>query len=280
MKNKKTVLIVIICIAILLIVGAIIVNLNSNSDKETSTSNVATSEVTNNTVNDIVETPPVPEVKYDVDVPILCYHGVLDEAWGLKGLFVKIDEFEAQMKYLSENGYTTLFVSELPKANLYEKPIVLTFDDGYLDVYTNAYPILQKYNLKANLYIISSYFDGVYMTTDMVKELSKSPLIEIGSHTITHVALSSITDEEELEHEIRDSKLVLEELTEKNIDILAYPTGAYNDKVLELTRKYYKYGLSTKVGKEDPEDLNTYELRRIYVDRDHTLEQFIELFED
>lgn len=278
MKNKKTVLIVIICIAILLIVGVIIVN--SNFDRETSTSNVATSEVTNNTVNDIVETSPVPEVKYDVDVPILCYHGVLDEAWGLKGLFVKVDEFEAQMKYLSENGYTTLFISELPKANLYEKPIVLTFDDGYLDVYTNAYPILQKYNLKANLYIISSYFNGVYMTTDMVKELSKSPLIEIGSHTITHVALSSVTDEEDLEHEIRDSKVALEELTGKNIDILAYPTGAYNDKVLELTKKYYKYGLSTKVGKEDPEDLNTYELRRIYVDRDHTLEQFKKLFED
>lgn len=280
MKNKKTVLIVIICIAILLIVGAIIVNLNSNSDKETSTSNVANSEVTNNTVNDIVETPSVPEVKYDVDVPILCYHGILDEAWGLKGLFVKVDEFEAQMKYLSENGYTTLFVSELPKANLYEKPVVLTFDDGYLDVYTNAYPILQKYNLKANLYIISNYFNGVYMTVDMVKELAKSPLIEIGSHTITHVALSSVTDEEELEHEIRDSKVALEELTGKKIDVLAYPTGAYNDKVIELTQKYYKYALSTKVGKEDPEDLNTYELRRIYVDRDHTLDQFKELFED
>lgn len=280
MKNKKTVLIVIICIAILMITGVIIVKSNPHTDAKTSTSNVANSDVANNTVNDIIETPTIPEIKYDVDVPILCYHGVLDEAWGLKGLFVKVDEFEAQMKYLSENGYTTLFVSELPKANLYKKPIVLTFDDGYLDVYTNAYPILQKYNLKANLYIISSYFDGVYMTTDMVKELSKSSLIEIGSHTITHVALSSVTDEEELEHEIRDSKLTLEELIGKKIDVLAYPTGAYNDKVLELTKKYYKYGLSTKVGKENPEDLNTYELRRIYVDRDHTIEQFKKLFED
>ena len=74
------------------------------------------------------------------NVVILCYHGVLDNPWGIESLFVKTAEFEAQMKYLKENGYTTLLASEISQADNYEKPVIITFDDGYKDVYTNAFP--------------------------------------------------------------------------------------------------------------------------------------------
>lgn len=219
------------------------------------------------------------EVKEETSgVPILCYHGVLDVPWGQASLFVKVNEFEAQMKYLSENGYTTIFASDIKNANKYKKPIVITFDDGYRDVYTNAFPILKKYNLKANVYMISGWINGdVYMTEEMTKEMANSPLIEIGSHTVNHKALATLSDSE-IETELKDSKSTLEKMVNKNIDVIAYPTGSYDSRVLNIAEKYYKYGLSTNRGKENPNNLNTYKLNRIYVYRSYNLNQFINAF--
>lgn len=219
--------------------------------------------------------PTYKEIK---GVPILCYHGVLNIPWGQASLFVKVDEFEKQMQYLSENGYTPLFVSEIASADKYDKPVILTFDDGYKDVYTNAFPILQKYNIKANIYMISGWINGdVYMTTDMMKEMANSPLIEIGSHTVNHKALASLSDEE-IDNELKNSKSDLEVILNKNIDVIAYPTGSYDSRVLNIAKKYYKYGLSTNKGKENPQKLNTYNLKRIYVYRSYSIEQFKNLF--
>ncbi len=211
-------------------------------------------------------------------VPILCYHGVLDKPWGISELFVKVDEFEAQMRYLSEQGYTPIFVSEIANANKYEKPIIITFDDGYQDVYTNAFPILKKYNIKANVYMISGWIcGGVYMTEEMTKEMAESPLIEIGSHTVTHKALATLS-KSDIEYELSQSKKTLEEMLGKEINVLAYPTGSYDNRVIECAKKYYKYALSTIDGKENPERLNTYTLKRIYVYRKYNIEQFKRLF--
>lgn len=211
-------------------------------------------------------------------VPILCYHGVLDQPWGQSSLFVKVAEFEAQMKYLSENGYTTLFASEIASANKYKKPIIITFDDGYKDVYTNAFPILKKYNLKANVYMISGWINGdVYMTTAMTKEMSDSPNIEIGSHTVNHKALATLSDSE-IDSELKNSQITLEQMIGKKVDVIAYPTGSYDSRVLNAAAKYYKYGLSTNKGKENPSNLNTYKLNRIYVYRSYNINQFKNAF--
>lgn len=207
-------------------------------------------------------------------VPILCYHGILDVPWGISNLFVRVSDFEEQMKYLSEAGYTPIFASEIASANNYEKPIIITFDDGYKDVYTNAFPILQKYNIKANLYMISGWLGGdVYMTAEMTKEMSNSPLIEIGSHTVSHKPLANLSVTE-IEYELSESKRTLETLLGKEMKVIAYPTGSFDSRVIEIARKYYQYGLSTIDGKENPNNLNTYSLRRIYVNRNETIEQF------
>lgn len=217
---------------------------------------------------------PIVIQKKQVEVPILCYHGVLDNPWGIQSLFVKVNEFEAQMNYLKEAGYTPIFTSEIATASNYEKPVIITFDDGYKDVYTNAFPILKKYNLKANVYMISAWINGdVYMTTDMTKEMSSSPLIEIGSHTVSHKALATLSTEN-IEYELRESKRTLEEMLNKQMTVIAYPTGSFDDRVISIASKYYQYGLSTINGREDPNNLNTYTLRRIYVYRSYNLDQF------
>lgn len=276
MLNKKKVVftILIISFAVLIPVICIIMNNKYKSkmkNKEVSKINDIPNE---NTIQNI------PTLEYNNEVPILCYHGVLDEAWGDKSIFTKVDEFEAQMKYLDEQGYTSLFVSEIAEANKYEKPIIITFDDGYKDVYENAFPILKKYNIKADLYVITAYLDGeVYLTTDMLKELAESPLIEIGSHTVNHAVLTKKNNEEIIK-QLSESKRILEEITKTKVETIAYPTGAYNDNVINLTKEYYKYALSIEDGKEDPKNLNIYELRRIYMLRDYDIEKFKELIEN
>lgn len=179
-------------------------------------------------------------------IPILMYHGVKDVPWGNSSLFVTVSDFENQMKYLHDNGFTTLFLSEITSAKNYEKPVILTFDDGYMDMYTTAYPIMKQYGLKSNMYIITRWLDGsTYMTADMVKELSDSGLVEIGSHTLSHVYLASKSYEEQ-ENQLKESKNDLEMLLGKEINTIAYPYGSRNANTLKIARNYYTYALTTE----------------------------------
>lgn len=206
-------------------------------------------------------------------IPILMYHGVLDNPWGIANLFVRVNEFDNQMNYLKEQGYTPLYMSEINQAVNYEKPIIITFDDGYVDVYTNAYPILKKYGFKANAYIISDWIGGdVMMNRDMVIELSNNNF-EIGSHTLTHAVLGSST-EAEIERQLSESKTNLEALISKPVTSLAYPTGSYDGRVIRIASKYYNYALTTVEGNEYEKTMSRYVLRRVRVNRGMSVSSF------
>ena len=141
-------------------------------------------------------------------VPVLMYHAVSDNPWGDTTLFVSIKNFELQMKYLYDNGYTPLFLNEIDSAKNYDKPIVVTFDDGYKNIYDYAYPILKKYNVKSSFYLITDWMDGdTYISPEMAVELDKSKLFEIGVHTKTHVKLGTL-DYDTQYNEIIESKIL------------------------------------------------------------------------
>ena len=211
------------------------------------------------------------------NIPILLYHGILDNTWGAQTLFVRPNDFDEQIKYLKDNNYTPLFVSELDYIYAFDKPVIITFDDAYLDVYTNALPILKKYNFKANIYVITDSIGAdVYMNADMIKDADASGLIEIGSHTVSHYKLGEIDLAKALE-EIKESKEVLENLLNKEITSIAYPSGSFNQDIINITQKYYDYGLSTIYGKEKSNNLNTYKLKRYYVYREYSLKDFKKL---
>lgn len=210
-------------------------------------------------------------------IPVLLYHGVLDNTWGAATLFVKPSEFAKQMAYLKDNNYAPIFVSEIDYAYAFEKPIIITFDDAYVDVYTNAFPILQTYNFKANIFVITgSIGNNLYMNEEMIKDVDKSNLIEIGSHTISHYKLAE-KDEQTIEKELKESKEALEKILNKEINTIAYPSGSFNSTVIKIAQKYYSYGLSTLIGKEQSNNINYFKIKRYYVYREYGLNDFIKL---
>ena len=213
-------------------------------------------------------------VPQGVSVPVLMYHAVSDDLWGFEELFVSPSDMEQQLAYLTENGYDPIFFEDLPDLENYDKPVILTFDDGYLDNYTQLYPLLEKYNAKATIFVITSAM-GVSqrsMTREQVKELSDSGLVSIQSHTVNHPELSSLDEAQQLT-EIRDSKLEVARMTGREPHVLCYPSGERNETTKELTAQYYNFGIDMNGGLyttgDDPMTVSRY-----YVSRYTTLDEF------
>lgn len=201
-------------------------------------------------------------------VPTLMYHAVGDDLWGYPELFVSPAELEEQLQYLTENGYTTIHFSDLQAVDHIEKPVLLTFDDGYLDNYTELFPLLQKYNCKATIFVITDML-GVhdkYMTWEQAREMADSGLISIQSHTATHPDLDLLTREEQAEQLTRSHDAIFENLGRESY-VLCYPTGRYNTNTLELMEGQYTFGLKMAGGDyvtgEPPREID-----RWYVPRD------------
>ncbi len=226
-------------------------------------------------------------------VLFLAYHRLLskdDIARGIpdnERIFVCYAErFEEQMKYLSDNGYNAIslynFVACVEgRKNLPDKPIIITFDDGFQSNYKYAYPVLKKYNLKATIFVTPDsesenfkVLKGIdcRLTDGQMKEMSNNG-ISIESHGVTHRLLTDLS-EKEIEWELKESKSALEAITGKPVNFLAIPGGAYDKKVREIAnRTGYKTVFGIKKGSNNlGSDL--YDLRRIVVERDFSLADF------
>lgn len=187
--------------------------------------------------------------------PILAYHGIgPDYSWGGKRYFVSEGEFEKQVKYLKDNGYTSITIDQIDSIKSVDKPVILTFDDGYEDVYTYAYPILKKYGMRASIFIISDFI-GKEHCLKPNEILSMMDVFDIESHTMTHQSLAKI-DKNTVDYELSQSQLDIEKLIGKPVTAIAYPNSSFNNYVTKTASKYYKYGLMNWGGKyygfEDP----------------------------
>ena len=115
----------------------------------------------------------VGEIPEGWNVPVLMYHAVGDEIWGYSDLFVSAASMEEQLQYLQENGYEAIWFSDLAHIEDYEKPVILTFDDGYDDNYTVLYPLLEKYQTKATIFVIGNAMGSTHkMTQEQVYEMA------------------------------------------------------------------------------------------------------------
>ena len=198
-------------------------------------------------------------------IPVLLYHRVVPEAPkdSHHGIWVTIQSFEQNLHSLKHRGYSPitfeqyqLFLNRefiLPK-----KPVILTFDDGYEDNYTFAFPLLKKYGFPAVIFLAAetkrrtNFWDAdepqvPLMNNEQIREMSGAG-IEFGSHTVTHPNLSHCSPEQ-MRKELFESKKILEQLTGKKIISLAYPYGAVNEHIKSLAAEAgYIFGIATNSG--------------------------------
>lgn len=221
-----------------------------------------------------IDTTAIPSGR---QVPVLMYHAVSDQTWGLEGLFLSPSDMEAQLKYLTENGYDPIFFSDLPHLDQYRKPVILTFDDGYNNNYTDLYPLLQKYNVKVTIFVIPSSVGGQYsMTAAQIKEMADSGLVSIQSHTQDHKELASLSADQQ-KQQFAQSQLAIARMTGRIPSVLSYPSGSYDSNTLSLAPEYFDMAVKSRGGLWTVQN-NFFEIDRYPVYRDtgiHSFQTFI-----
>jgi len=217
---------------------------------------------------------------------ILMYHMIKKHTHGkFRGLRVAPEMFERQIRYLKENGWYFATMSELAnrKTRLPEKTVVITFDDGYEDNYTHAFPILKKYQAKATLYIVVDRHEREWsgnrkiknrtgelmrepkLSDGQIREMARSGLFEIGSHTLTHPNLPTLSLEEKRK-EICHSKKIIEEYFYIRCNAFCYPFGLFDERDVTLVEKAgYTSATTTQQGIEELAHADMLRLRRITV---------------
>lgn len=212
---------------------------------------------------------PLPAAEDDEKVLVLNYHMV-------NRMFISLaidpEDFDWQMKYLVDHGYHTISPEELyafleGKGTLPDRPVLITFDDGYVDNYTNAYPILKKYNLKATIFIVTGFVSERkgYLTWDQLREMEQHG-ITAQSHTVTHAPLPELSDER-IREELIVSKQQAEAELGHPIEFIAYPTGVHDLHIVGIAKEAgYKGGFTVKYGNVDRSS-NVYAMERVPVFR-------------
>lgn len=238
--------------------------------------------------------PPAPAIE-TLAVPILAYHHVAQQEPADSQqitMTVTTTQLEEELAYLKEAGYQTIPLRQLFEALYYgvalpSKPVILTFDDGYADAYTEALPLLQKYGFGATFAIPTGLVGQPgYLTWKQIKAMAAAGM-ELISHSVSHVDLASIPTEEAT-RELRLSKRALEEALGRPMQFLVYPYGEpfahygpeAQQATIELLRQEgYVLGVSNPLPGEPPDIVQEaeapYRLSRVNVPGRMPLVRFI-----
>ncbi len=220
-----------------------------------------------------------------VKVPILMYHYVStppDPTDKIRlDLSVTPDAFETQMDQLAISGYHPVRLSDLSSyllngAPLPDKPIVLTFDDGYADNYTNAFQTLRNHKFTATFFVIAEFVDENrwgYMNWAQLAEMAKGGM-EIGSHSLNHPDLYRKARAYQ-NNEIAGSKKMIEANLPTSVVSFSYPAGHYDANTLAALRASgYLAGVTEDAGERQSTD-KIYEMRRIRVRGTYSIADFV-----
>jgi len=228
-----------------------------------------------------------------MSIPVLMYHHILSKDGFITS---SCENFEKQMKYLSDNGWKTLTSKEFylykhKKLKLPKKSVLITFDDGWRDNFVFAYPILKKYNLKATLFIVTQWIEeasqdknceyiekshkeckaltpinprAVLCNWDELKQMKD--VFNIHSHTHTHRDdyFGTLSWEEDL----KKSKEFIEQNLYFNDNYLCWPRGVYNKGLIQAAiNEGFDILFTTKRG-INLADNNLLEIKRLAVKKD------------
>lgn len=203
----------------------------------------------------------------DVRIPILMYHSISDEDPN-NNLLVPPAMFEEQMAWLEENDFTAMSMDEVLEAmetgKVPKRPIAITFDDGYSDNYTSAFPSLKDHGLKATFFVITDGVDdGYYMSSDMLKEMQGAGM-SIENHTANHLELDKLSREDAYDS-IKRGQDFLRSVIGSDGNYLCYPVGKYSDETIEIAKELGIKAATTTQGGISSINDGVYQLKRVRI---------------
>lgn len=192
------------------------------------------------------------------DVAALMYHSVTNDEQRWDDYTISPAQLDADITYFTDCGYITMTATELAEADMSQidgkKILLLTFDDGYSNFYTDIFPVLKKHGAKATMFLIGSYIDRYgYLTSDQVYEMANSTFVEIGNHTDNlHSApreiLQAFYNNPDLHadvlRDIRENGELLSRITGKKITSMSWPYGLYAEELDGALKNNLGYKIS------------------------------------
>ena len=275
-KNNKSnnfifiiAILIIFCILLILMKNATKNQVPSASEKN-GTQNILNEE--NEVQNEVTEEQTrskkidflanVTEQKYyknekNIKIPVIIYHafGEVPKSDNNYGLYSTAERFEDNIKTLLDAGYTFVNLEEIDEYNkgnlaLPEKVCVITMDDGWKGCYTEAFPVLKKYNVPATIFIINYYMGGnEYLTWDEAKEMFDSGLVKIHIHGLWHNDCTTLSKEDLIAQYNTAQDEIESVMGEKIQRIMAYPAGSHNENTIKWLKEIgFEVQVLTKYG--------------------------------
>lgn len=221
------------------------------------------------------------------DIRILYYHSIGNEyEWSILP-----EQFEKQMKYIADNykviSLCSLISNEMKLFPSRKKVVIITFDDGWEDNYTHAFPILKHHGFHATFFVTTKLITKeVYiknketmepLTVKQILEMDNNGM-DFGSHTCSHPNLCQI-DLDSVKYELSQSKETLEKILGCEVDTFCYPLGLYNSKIIELVKNAgYQLAVATSWGGFNSKT-NRFILPRIRIESKDQIQDFIDKIE-
>ena len=233
----------------------------------------------------------MPNASENLRVPVLLYHNVVGnyDVTDPNERLVSITPaaFEEHIKAMTDAGFMGISFDEYyqhleGKLTLPDKPVIITFDDGYTSNYEKAFPILQKYNMKATIFVVTGRVGDTttgfpHFTWEEARQMQHSGLVRIYSHTNTHRDMNTLSRAES-NTELRLSKYLIETKLGTPCDVLAYPYGSYSG---ELEQAAYDMGYKLVCEVSDTAINNTAEgpepIKRLTVWGSFTAKEILQL---
>ncbi len=234
-----------------------------------------------NSYNHLVEVKVFKKAQTSVymKVPVLMYHSVRDNPDSIYHISTQL--FDEEMKYLHDNGFTTLSMEQYMRIMRNQeigpaKPVLITFDDGWVDNYTNALPIMEKYNQTGTFFIVSNFIDQEErISAEQLVDMRKRGF-DLGSHSLNHERLTDYNYNEQLAS-LTQAKQKLEKILNEKVKSFAYPYGALNtDTINILDLLGFKMSFSSYEGYSSKTD-NAFTVRRLFLNGEFSINDFMEL---